>query len=440
MDNTEKNNRYADLRVEDSRKGKLLLLSLVVGILAGILSSLFRFILLQIANLRHSLMQAGYEFNLLNMFLLTALASSFIFISLYLVRKFAPETSGSGIQEIEGALDGTRQLNWKQVIPVKFFASLFSLGSGLLLGREGPTVQLGAGIGKMVKDISKYPDEANNPLISSGSAAGLASAFNAPLSGIAFVIEEMNGHFKFNFYNLASIMIGAGTADLVVRLLLGSELSLPLRIFSGMDMSIYWLFPLLGILIGTFGLVYNRTIIFCLDLFKKFKEHIVITSILLGIILVIAAYFSPDFIGAGYYTIHRGIQANYSVQFLLLLLLVRFILSGLSYGSGVPGGLFAPMLTIGIILGMIFGLLSQIIWPELVLNPGIFAVAGMAALFASTVRAPITGLALAVEMTANYELILPLILTTVTASVITTMLGNKPIYSTLLARVLKNAD
>ena len=89
---------------------------------------------------------------------------------------------------------------------------------------------------------------------------------------------------------------------------------------------------------------------------------------------------------------------------------------------------------------MIFGLLSQIIWPELVLNPGIFAVAGMAALFASTVRAPITGLALAVEMTANYELILPLILTTVTASVITTMLGNKPIYSTLLARVLKNAD
>jgi CIC family chloride channel protein len=440
MDNADRKDTYTSLRYEDSRKGKLLLLSLVVGLLAGSLSSLFRFILAQIATLRETLMQAGYEVNLLNMLILVVLAALFIYISLYLVRKFAPETSGSGIQEIEGTLDGTRELNWKRVIPVKFFASIFSLGSGLLLGREGPTVQLGAGIGKMVKDVSKYPDEGNNPLISAGSAAGLASAFNAPLSGIVFVIEEMNGHFIFNFYNLASIMIGAGTADLMVRLLLGPGLSLPLGIFSGIEMSFHWLFPLLGILIGILGFAYNHMIIFCLDLFKKFKKHLITTSVILSILLVIAAYYSSDFVGAGYYTIHHTMSSNYSLQFLLLLLLGRFILSVLSYGSGVPGGLFAPLLTVGVLFGMVFGMLTQILFPELTFDPGIFAIAGMAALFASTVRAPLTGLALAVEMTANYDLILPLILTTVTASVVTTMLGNKPIYTTLLARILKAKD
>lgn len=330
-------------------------------------------------------------------------------------------------------------MRWKRVIPIKFFSSLFSLGSGLLLGREGPTIQFGAAIGKMVKDISKYPDEANNPLISAGAAAGLASAFNAPLSGIIFVIEEMNGHFIFNFYNMAAVMIGAGTSDFILRLLLGSQYSLPLGIFSGVDLSLLWLFLVLGILIGIFGLVYNRSLIFCLDFFKKLKNHPLIISIILGIILVIAVSYSSDLIGAGYETIHRVMKFGFPFQFLLVLLLGRFILTVLSYGSGVPGGLFAPMLTIGVLFGMLFGILTQTIWPELVHNTGIFAIAGMAAIFASTVRAPLTGLTLAVEMTANFELILPLILTTMAASVVTTMLGNKPIYSTLLARVLKES-
>ena len=109
-------------------------------------------------------------------------------------------------------------MRWKRVLPIKFIASLFSLGSGLLLGREGPTIQLGGNIGKMIKDIFRQPDIENNPLVSAGAAAGLASAFNAPLAGIIFVIEEMHGHFRFNFYSVAAIMIGSSTDSTVLPL------------------------------------------------------------------------------------------------------------------------------------------------------------------------------------------------------------------------------
>lgn len=429
-------NRLERLRVEDTKNGKLLLLSLFIGILSGLLSSVFRFFLTSIENFHEYWIQLGQESGLWSILGLILATSTSIFIAFWLVRKYAPEAGGSGIQEIEGALDGVRPLRWKRVIPVKFFGSLFSLGSGLLLGREGPTVQLGASVGKMVKDVSKHPDYGNNPLISAGAAAGLAGAFNAPLSGIIFVIEEMNGHFKFNFYNLASIMIGAGISDVVVRIILGSEVSLPLGITSEWEMTYLWLFPVLGVFIGAIGWVYNQVILFSLDAFKKYQNHIVLTSLFLGVLVVSVTIFSPYLSGAGYNTIHQLVQNNYSLTFLLLLLTGRFILSIVSYGSGLPGGLFTPMLTLGIIMGLIFGVLAEIVLPGSVSEKGIFAIAGMAALFSSTVRAPLTGLVLAVEMTSNYGLILPLILCTAAASVMTTMLGNRPIYSVLLERVL----
>lgn len=430
-------NRYALLVQENSRNGKLVLLAFVIGLLAGLVSSLLRWILELIEQWKEQRLSSIHNMSWVQVAMILMITILSILAALYLVQKFAPETAGSGIQEIEGTLDDARPLRWKSVLPVKFFASIFSLSSGLLLGREGPTVQLGAAIGKMVKDVTHHPDEGNNPLISAGAAAGLAGAFNAPLSGVIFVIEEMNGHFKFNFYNLTAIMIGAGTSDIIVRLLLGSAISLPLGLFTLKNLAILWFFPVLGLLLGCIGWGYNKMIILWLDIFKKLRSRLWLTALVLSLLLLFAFYISPDMIGAGYNTIHKVMQHSFSFKFLLLLLLVRFILSGISYGSGVPGGLFAPMLTVGIILGMIYGLSVQKFFPHLVNDPGIFALAGMAALFAATVRAPLTGLALAVEMTSNYELILPLILTTVVASITTTMLGNKPIYSILLGRILQ---
>ena len=418
---------------------RLLFYAFLVGLIAGAVGSVFRLTLTYIEVFRDSLYAGAGNSGLISWIWPILFAVIGINVALFLVKKFAPEASGSGIQEIEGALDGIRSMRWKRVLPIKFIASLFSLGSGLLLGREGPTIQFGGNIGKMIKDIFRQPDIENNPLVSAGAAAGLASAFNAPFAGIIFVIEEMHGHFRFNFYSVAAIMIGSSTADFVVRVLVGANPVIRMTVFSSPDLSGLWLFIILGLLFSVVGYIFNKLLILSLDFFSNLsKIPIIFIGIIVGLLIAIIGIFFPDMIGGGYNTISKVLDNSFTIYFLIILFIVRMILSVFSYGTGVPGGIFAPMLTLGVISGMLFGSVIQSHFPELVSHPGIFAVAGMAGIFASTVRAPLTGLVLAVEMTSNFELILPLIVTTVTASVVTALLGNKPIYTTLLKRTLVN--
>lgn len=427
------------LLASDKQGLKLLLLSFIVGIGAGISGTLFRWILSKIEDVRQLYLDQTHPHDWSRWLILAGILIIAIGVAIFLVRRFAPEASGSGIQEIEGALDDLRPMRWKRVIPIKFISSILSLGSGLLLGREGPTIQLGANIGKMVKDLGKQPDEQNNPLISTGASAGLASAFNAPLSGIIFVIEEMNEHFRFNFYSVASIMIGAGTADCIVRFFLGDAPALAMKIFSFQDMNWIWLFALLGIVLSVVGWLFNKFVVKCLDYFRSTKISIVWVVIFLGVMVCFLGYLSPDLIGSGYDTIYWVLKQSYSLKFLLILLAIRFVFTIISYGSGAPGGIFTPLLTIGVLTGMLFGFSIKMLLPGFAEDPTIFAVAGMAGIFASTVRAPITGVMLLIEMTSNYQLILPLILTTLFASAVTTMLGNRPIYTILLERTLNEA-
>lgn len=424
---------------ENTKHFKHLFYALIIGLIVGLVGGFFRIILSYIESFRDILYHHAEHSGFMSWLWPILFAVIGISIALFLVRKYAPEASGSGVQEIEGALDGLRPMRWKRVLPIKFIASLFSLGSGLLLGREGPTIQLGANIGQMVKDILGLSDIEKNSLVSAGAAAGLASAFNAPFAGIIFVIEEMHGHFKFNFYSLASIMIGAGTSDFIVRMMVGSKPIIQMTVFPSPNIYGLWLFICLGLLCSIVGLFYNKLLILSLDFFEfSSKIPVIYTGIFVGVIIAIIGIFSPDMIGGGYDTIAKVLDHSFTLSFLLFLFAARMLLSLFSYSFGVPGGIFLPMLTLGVILGMLFGVSMQHFFPQLISNPGVYTIAGMAGIFAATVRAPLTGLVLAVEMTSNYELILPLIITTVTASVLTSFLGNKPIYSTLLKRTLAN--
>jgi len=191
--------------------------------------------------------------------------------------------------------------------------------------------------------------------------------------------------------------------------------------------------------LGIIGYCYNKLLLLISGFMQRNSFKPFLVALAFGIILTAAGLFSTDMIGSGYETIHKALNQSFTFPFLLILFAIRFLLSILSYSSGVPGGIFAPLLTLGVIIGMITGLFFQHFFPEVITDPGIFAVAGMAGIFASTVRAPLTGLVLAVEMTSNYQLILPLVLTTAMSAVITTVLGNKPIYSSLLERLLKKS-
>jgi CIC family chloride channel protein len=422
----------------DTKNFKLIFFAFLIGGIVGLIASLFRYLLDRIEEFRTAL----YSMHADSPFYTWGLALAFGIIgigaSLYLVRRFAPETSGSGVHEIEGALDDLRPVRWKRVLPVKFFASLFSLGSGLLLGREGPTIQIGSSIGRMVKDVFRQEEEKSNPLVSAGAAAGLASAFNAPFSGIIFVMEEMHGHFRYSFFSLAAIMVASGTADFVSRFLVGASPVIKMTVFTSPSLSTIWLFILLGAIFSIIGFTFNKLLILSLDFFASLSRNATIMSaVIAGIIISSVGILYPNLIGGGYNTIRLAIDQSFSLQFLLLLFIGRFFLSIFSYGIGAPGGIFAPLLALGVVIGMLFGSIAQHYFPDLITNPVIFAVAGMAGIFASTVRAPITGLMLAVEMTSNFELILPLIFTTVTAALITTQMGNQPIYTVLLERTLK---
>ena len=431
--------KYQRFKNENNKNFKLLFYALLIGIIVGLVGAIFRIILSYIEIFRVNLYENAGNSGFMSWLWPILFAITGISIALYLVRKFAPEASGSGVQEIEGALDGLRPMRWKRVLPIKFIASLFSLGSGLLLGREGPTIQLGANIGKMVKDTLGKSDIESNSLISTGAAAGLASAFNAPFAGIIFVIEEMHGQFKFNFYSVAAIMIGAGTADFIVRVLVNSKPVLEIMIFPSPNIFGLWIFIILGLLCSIIGYVYNKLLVISLDLFKfSFKIPIIYTGITVGLIIAIIGMFFPNLIGGGYDLITKGVGHSFTLSFLLLLFIARLLLSIFSYSTGAPGGIFLPMLTLGVIFGMFFGTSMQHYFPDLISHPGVYAIAGMAGIFSATVRAPLTGLVLAIEMTSNYELILPLIVTTVIASVFTALLGNEPIYTTLLKRTLEN--
>ena len=432
--------KYQRFKEENNKNFKLLFYALLIGIIVGLVGAIFRIILSYIEIFRVNLYENAGNSGFMSWLWPILFAITGISIALYLVRKFAPEASGSGVQEIEGALDGLRPMRWKKVLPIKFIASLFSLGSGLLLGREGPTIQLGANIGKMVKDTLGKSEIESNSLISTGAAAGLASAFNAPFAGIIFVIEEMHGQFKFNFYSVAAIMIGAGTADFIVRVLVNSKPVLEIMIFPSPNIFGLWIFIILGLLCSIIGYVYNKLLVISLDLFKfSFKIPIIYTGITVGLIIAIIGMFFPNLIGGGYDIITKGVGNSFTLSFLLFLFIARLLLSIFSYSTGSPGGIFLPMLTLGVIFGMLFGTSMQHYFPDLISHPGVYAIAGMAGIFSATVRAPLTGLVLAIEMTSNYELILPLIVTTVIASVFTALLGNEPIYTTLLKRTLENS-
>lgn len=428
---------------KDKTPISVLLLSLVVGVLAGIVGTYFEIAVHFVSETRTDWLKneiGGVVPLWLAAFLISA---GLAFVGYFLVHRFAPEAAGSGIPEIEGAMDGIRPVRWWRVLPVKFFGGMGALGSGMVLGREGPTVQMGGAIGRMVTDICKVKDDdTRHSLLASGAAGGLAAAFNAPLAGIMFVVEEMRPQFRYSLISIKAVIISAISANIVFRYINGQDAVITMPQYQPPELPTLWLFLLLGALFGIFGVVFNKLVTLSQDLFVKFhrndrKRYLLTGSMIGGCFGLMLLYF-PSVTGGGIGLIPTITNGGYGAQMLLLLFVARIATTLICFGSGAPGGIFAPMLALGTLFGYAFGLIAQGLFPELNITPGMFAIAGMGALFAATVRAPITGILLVIEMTNNYYLILPLIITSLGAVIFAQMLGGQPIYSQLLHRTLKN--
>ncbi|MCF7791483.1 MAG: H(+)/Cl(-) exchange transporter ClcA [Victivallales bacterium] len=418
----------------------LFILGIMLGAIAGFIGGIFQLSVRYLIHLKEYICSYSYtESLILEWSLSIIIPVILVVVSIWLVKRFAPETGGSGVQEIEGSLERKRWIRWNRVLPVKFFAGSLSLSSGLILGREGPTIQMGGALGKMISRVFHVGPEHSHILIAAGAGGGLAAAFNAPLAGILFVIEEMHTQFKWSFKSLQCVIVTSIISDVVVRIILGSKKpDIIMTQFAHPSTASLWIFIVFGCIFGVMGVIFNKYIIKALDFYTKKKGiefwiSIVVTAAVFGILTKVY----PDITGGGYEVIPKALNFEILPATLLLIFFLRMVTTWVSYGSGVPGGIFAPMLALGTVFGMSFGYYANLLFPSVILDPGMFAVAGMAALFTATVGAPLTGTVLVVEMTMNYELIVPLLLTCFSATMVAYFIGHKPIYSTLLERTIR---
>lgn len=413
---------------------KLFVQGIVVGIFASTLVVLFRFILektyLWLQHL-YTVLRSG------NPGLLLVLGFALIFIA-YLLGTIAqkqPLVGGSGIPQVKGAVSGNLEMNWASTILWKFVGGVLAIGAGLSLGREGPSIQLGAAAGQGVNRLFGGLKIEERILITSGASAGLAAAFNAPLAGVIFSLEEL--HKNFSPPVLMSAMAASLTADFISKNFFGIKPIFDFHILPFLPFRYYFHLIILGLVIGAFGVLFNWGLLKAQDIYKK--QTVIPPKFLSAVPLLLSiavGLYLPSCLGGGNHLIDTISQQDFSLILLLILVTVKFVFTVISYGSGVPGGIFLPMLVIGALSGGIFGHMAVNltgISPEYINNFVVFAMAGY---FTAVVKAPITGSILITEMTGSFGHLLPIIIVSMAAYVASDILRGKPIYDELLHRIL----
>lgn len=408
----------------------------LVGLGAGVVAAAFRAALAGADNLRDALIAWAHHYPFFGWLFPLAFSIVGALASVALVRRFAPETSGSGVPHIEGVMHRLRALAWKRVLPTKFVAGTLGIGGGLTLGREGPTVQMGGAVGDAIASWLRSPPQERRTLIAAGAGAGLAAAFNAPLAGVIFVLEEIQRDFHPIVFGAA--FLAAAVADIAVRLLLGPNRDFSVPAYATPPALSLPVFVVLGILTGVFGVAFNKTLLLGLGMLERLHGRWVFAAAAaVGAAIGIVGWFSPITIGGGHALTELVIAGKVVLVAIPLLFVVRFLLTTSSYSIGAAGGIFAPLLALGALLGLAVGQVAHTLLPAAVPVPAVFAVVGMAAYFSAIVRAPLTGIVLIVEMTGNYEQILPLLVACFCAYATAELLKDLPIYEALLERDLE---
>ena len=425
-----------DLVIREQRR-RIFPRAALVGLGAGLVAALFRLTLTAADSLRNNLIIWSQHYPLYGWIFPILFSATAAVVSVILVRRYAPEASGSGIPHIEGVMHRLRTLGWERVLPVKFIAGALAIGGGLALGREGPTVQMGASVGAGVSSWLKTAPQERRTLIAAGAGAGLAAAFNAPLAGVIFVLEEIQRDFHPIVFGAA--FLAAAIADIVVRLVTGGLPVFSIPNYSIPPLASLPIFAILGIFAGLLGVGFNKGLLKTMNLFGRLQGTWRLGIVAgVGAAIGLLSWFSPIAVGDGHALAEVVLAGEFALAAIPLFFAARFLMSISSYATGTAGGIFAPLLVLGALLGLATGQIAHTIAPAIVPEPAVFAVVGMAAYFAAIVRAPLTGIALIVEMTGNYRQMLPLLVACFCAYAVAELLKDLPIYEALLERDLEH--
>lgn len=416
------------------RRRHLLPRALLVGLIAGLTAVLFRVAIEAADRARGALLVACHGLGATAIAIPVVACAAGAAAAVWIVRRVAPEAAGSGIPHLKAVLHHLRSLRWARVLLAKFASGVLGMGAGLVVGREGPTVQMGGAVGEMTSRWLRARPRERQSLIAAGAGAGLSAAFNAPLAGVMFVMEELRRDFAPG--TLTAAFVASVTADVVSRYALGQHPVFHVAAPPVLDLSSLPVVAVLGILSGLVGVLFNRALLGTLHVTDRFRSRPLRYAAAVGALVGLVAWFLPNLVGSGGPIAEETLAGNLAGGVLLPFLLLRFVLTMGSYATGTAGGIFAPLLVLGALGGLLVGRGGALVLPAVVPHPAAFAILGMAALFTAIVRAPLTAIVLVLEMTGGYTLMLPLLVACFVAHLTADLLADRPIYEALLAREL----
>lgn len=350
-----------------------------------------------------------------------------------LVARFAPEARGHGVPEVMLAVSEQGGRIRPQVPAVKALASALCIGSGGSVGREGPIVQIGSALGSLVGQRANVSPQRLRLLVACGAAGGISATFNAPIAGVFFALEVILRDFETEAFGM--VVLSSVTASAIARAVFGSEPFLQLPAFTLASPLELLFYALLGIAAGVVGIAFVRVLYGTEDLADRLWHgpawaRPAVGGVLLGLLLLAL----PQLYGVGYPVLQHAVEGRYVVGFLLLLLVAKLCATSLTIAIGGSGGVFAPSLFMGAMLGAGFGGALHGLLPGLTAPAGAYALVGMGAVFAGAARAPITAVLIIFELTGDYAIILPLMLAIVLASAVGGALSRETIYTLKLRR------
>lgn len=422
--------------LQEIARSKIILQAVMVGLISGLLVVFFKVSINKLFEfIQNFISQFDLSHKLLIFPLITTLGG---LISGVLVFKFAPETKGSGIPFVKMVMARMGNITRVRTIVVKFLAGVAGIGTGLSLGREGPSVQLGAGAGALVGKIFKMKGTDQGKLIAAGAGSAIGATFNAPIAGTIFVLEELVN--KFSASLLFPVLVATVTASSVARHFLGNNPSFTIPYithdlsFEGISVCI-----ILGIVAGFLGVAFAKIIYKNNEFFEKMdKIPNWLKPAIAGFGIGVIGIFIPYVLGSGNLSVDLLLQHKLALSVVVLVFAVKFFVTPFCFGSGAAGGIFLPMLMLGSFLGYIVASIFNMFGFHV--DVVVMAMIGMGAFLASVARTPITAVVMVFEMTAGYTHILPIMLSAAIADLIAEKLNHRPIYASLIVNQVKSQE
>lgn len=422
---------------------RLIFFSLVTGILTGCVVSAYNFLLKHAVLLRNSLIEKNTGYSIIFIILLFLLIACFI---QFTVTKF-PMISGSGIPQVMGLIQNKFKFNWLPELLFKFLSGLMAIFIGFSMGREGPSIHLGALVGEGINKITKRNEIEKKYLITAGSSAGLAATFNAPLAGAVFAVEEL--HKFFTPILLVCVLIATLFSNMTAKFLLGNKLSFsnfkfitPIEYNIDSTLLHILLIILLSFIMVLFAKLFNYFIVTFKQTYDKipFSNYAKISTVALISLLIIL--FLPEITGGGHELVEHLFNSNITFKILLLFFIGKFLFTMLCYATGSPGGIFLPLLVIGALIGKIYGMTLSSMLNISSDYANLFILIAMTSYFTAVVRTPITGIILILEMSGNFSNLFSLAIASAITYLLSELFNQNSVYEILYENMLdsKNYD